>query len=379
MRSIPFQLLTYPWAANKTFPIDLSGFNAARTLSAPVIEEFVIWAQVVINTGTAGMLGGALPTMFSQIIVNDLAATRYNVRGSSLRVIDQVEYGAAYQDVPAIAASQSTITRNLFLRVPFMPLRCRRRRDFGLSLREFLDGGKMQLTTSAALIPGAGASGATIQSGAITVFGHIRDEGSREAKSRFTWEDEAIAQTNFDYNFNGFARALLWYNGEVNEATAAPWASQTFISKTLEYNALQDIMLADWYARESLPPRSDPGSVAAASVYQQTDTILTGQTVPLLFPYRDQKIPDMPKAQTINVRTSLGSITTANLPQVIKCTLTARSANATSRVLGQSDVLTAVGKKGRIKGANGNNVAIASVPMDVAQVMPVKISAQVTS
>lgn len=378
-RSQPYQSLTYAWAAQKTFPVDLSFLNAARDLSAPIIEELVIWFQAVITTSTGGMLGGALPTAFSQILVQDMVGERINLRGSSLRVVDQMEYGAGYQDVATIAASASNVTRNLFLRIPFMPIRCRRRRDYGLSLREFVDGGKMQLVTSAALLPGSGATGGTIQSGNITLFAHIRDEGTKEAKSRLTFTDESINQVNFDYNVNGFLRALIWYNGEINEAASTPWASQTILSKTLEYQTLQDLLFQDWYVRESQPPRSDPGSVAAASVFKQTDVALTGQAVPLLFPYRDQKIPDMPKMQTVNIRTSLGSITTTDLPQVIKSIITERAASATARTLGRSDVGAAVAKSGRIKGANGNKVGIKSVPMDVAKVMPIKLSGQATS
>lgn len=379
MRAQPFQSLTYTWAASKTFPIDLSFLNAARDMRAPVIDELVILLNITdIDTGTAGIRGGAMASAFSQILVNDQAGERVNLRGSSLRVIDQIEYGAGYQDPTSIAASQSNVARKVILRIPFNPVKSRRRRDFGLSLRGFLDGGKMQLATSAALLPGMGADGGTISAATITVYAWIRDEGVAEAKSRLCFFDESIAQTNFDYNVAGALRYATWYNGEINERTPTAWSAQTITSKTLELSLIDDFIFQDKYASHSKPPRSSPGTVATADTYAQTDVHLTGQAVPLYFPTEEQKIPDMPQMQTLNVRTSLSSITTADLPQVIKSVVTERAAAVTARVLGVSDPQAAVAKQGRVKTANGNPRGVGAFPPNVSKVMPVKITRGVT-
>lgn len=374
MRVQPFQSLTYTWAASKTFPIDLSFLNAARDMKAPVIDELTIILNITdIDTGAAGITGGCFPAFFSQILVQDQAGERVNVRGSSLRVIDQLEYGAGYQDVAAIDANASNQTRKVILRVPFNPPKARRRRDFGLPLRGFLDGGKMQLVTSAALNPAMGATGGTISTAEIFVIAWVRDEMVPEAKSRIVWLDESIAQTNFDYNVAGALRYALWYNGEINEATPTAWSAQTLTSKTLEMQLINDYVLQDRATSYHKPPRSSPGIVGTADVYKQTDCVLTGQVVPIYVPSEEQKIVDMPQMQTLNVRTSLSSITTSDLPQVIKCVVTERSANVTARVLGVSDPAAALSKAGRIKTANGNPRGIDAFPPNISKMLPVKL------
>jgi hypothetical protein len=374
MRVQPFQSLTYTWAASKTFPIDLSFLNATRDMAAPVIDELVIVSVMAITTGSAGLRGGALASMYSQVLVQDQAGERVNVRGSSLRVIDQLEYGSGFQDVTSIAATQTTNqSRTLVLRVPFNPEKARRRRDFGLPIRGFLDGGKMQLVTSAALIPGMGANGGTIQSGTITVYAWVRDERVPEAKSRLCYLDESIAQTNFDYNVAGSLRYALWYNGEINEATPTAWSAQQLTSKTLELQLINDYVFQDKYATYQKPPRSSPGTVATADTYAQTDCVLTGQAVPIYFPNQEEKIPDMPQMQTLNIRTSLSSITTSDLPQVIKSVVTERSTNVTARVLGVSDPAAAVASSGRIKAASNDDLGVASFPPQIAKMMPIKL------
>ncbi len=375
MRVQPYQSLTYTWAASKTFPIDLSFLNACRDQSAPVIDEIVIVAAINLKTGSAGLRGGAIASMFSQILVQDQAGERCNVRGSSLRVIDQLEYGAGFQDPTSMAVSITDSTaRKLILRIPFNPEKARRRRDYGLPIRGFLDGGKMQLVTSPALLPGMGANGGTIQDGTITVYAWVRDERVPQAPSRIVYLDESVAQTNFDYNVAGSLRYALLYNGEINERTPTAWSAQQLSSKTLELQAIDDFVFQDKYSTYQKPPRSSPGTVATADTYAQTDTILTGQTVPVYFPNQEEKIVDMPQMQTLNLKTSLSSITTSELPQVIKCVITERSASVTARVLGVSDPAKAVADRGRIKAASGNSVGVGAFPPQLAKMMPVKIT-----
>ncbi len=368
------QSVTQTWAASRSFPIDLSFLNPMRDSVSAVIDELVIVANLAITTGSAGLRGGATASMFSQIVVNDQAGERVNLRGSSLRVIDQAEYGSGYQDPTTIPATQTAAqTRRLFLRIPFNPLKARRGRDTGLNLRGFLDGGRLQFTTSAALIPGMGANGGTIGSGDITVYAHIRDEGVREAKSRLVYQDEAITLVNYDYNVAGALRSLDWYNGEINEAAGTAWSAQTITSKTLELTQVPDYILQDRYQTFSKLPRSSPGVVGTVDTYAQTDVRLTGQSVPIVMPDDSQKIPEMLQMQTVNVRTSLSSITTSDLPQAIKSYITERSASVTARVLGVSDPTKAAGERGRIKAANGNPRGVGAFPANIARMMPLKI------
>jgi hypothetical protein len=374
MRTQIYQSNALTWAASKTFNVDMSFMNPGRDMVAPVCDELLFVLNISdIDTGTAGCRGGAFASAFAQILVKDQAGDRVNVRGSSLRVIDQQEYGAGYQDPTSIAASQSNVARKLFLRVPFNPPKARRSRDFGLPLRGFLDGGKIAFTTSAALLPGMGADGGTISAATITVYAFVRDEGVREAKSRIVYEDEAITLTNYDYNVAGALRMFLWYNGEINERAGTAWSAQQLSSKTSELSQIDDFVFQDRYQHYSKPPRSSPGSVATADTYAQTDVCLTGQAVPIIVPEEDQKIPEMLQCQTYNVRTSLSSITTSDLPQAIKCYITERSAQVTARVLGVSDPGAAIAQRGRVKAANGNPRGIAAFPPNVTRMLPVKV------
>jgi hypothetical protein len=374
MRTQIYQSNTLTWAASKTFNVDMSFMNPGRDMVAPVVDELLFVLNISdIDTGTAGIRGGAFASAFSQILIKDQAGDRCNVRGSSLRIINQQEYGAGFQDPTAIAASQSNVARKLMLRVPFNPPKARRSRDFGLPLRGFLDGGKIAFTTSAALLPGMGADGGTISAATITVYAFVRDEGVREAKSRIVFEDESITLTNYDYNVSGALRYLIWYNGEINERGATAWSAQTISSKTIEMSQIDDFILQDRYQNFSKPARSSPGIVATADTYAQTDVCLTGQAVPIVVAEDDQKIPEMLQCQTFNVRTSLSSFTAADLPQVVKCYITERSAQVTARVLGVSDPGKAIGERGRVKAANGNARGVQAFPPNVTRMMPIKV------
>lgn len=377
MRKNWYQGKTETWAASKSFPIDLTPLNAARDMESGVIDEIKIVAVVTGTTGSAGLQGGALASMFSQVYVQDSAGERCNVRGSSLRIIDQVEYGNGYADPLSIAANTTDATvRTLILRIPFNPPKARRRRDFGLPIRGFLDGGRMTLVTSAALVPGMGANGFTISSATITPYWSVRDERTREAKSRLCFRDESIAQTTYDYAVAGSLRYALWYNGEINERAGTAWSAQTLSSKTLDIQQINDYIFQDEYAASSKQTQKDPGSVATASAYYQTDTILRGQTVPIYQPDFDQKIVDMPQMQTLNIRTSLSSITTADLPQLITSVINERAANISARVLAVSDPAKAVAAQGYIKAANGNKRGLGAFPANIAKMMPVKLASQ---
>ena len=374
MRPTILTSVAQTWAASRTFPFDLSFLNPMRDAVAPVIDEFLLILNITSGaTGTAGCRGGAFASAFSNVLVKDQSSERINVRGSSLRVINQQLYGSGFQDPAMVAASASAQTRKLILRIPFTLPKARRPRDFSMPLRGFLDGGKLQVTTSAALLPGMGANGFTITTATIQLVAIVRDEGVREAKSTAIFCDEAISLPAYDYSFAGAAFMALAYNGEINESAATAWSAQTVSSRTLDMQQIDDYMLQDLYAIDARPPRSSPGVVGTADTYAQTDTVLTGQTVPVIWQAQDQKIPEMPQFQTLHYKTSLSSITTSDLPQMIKGYIVPRDASVTSRVLGVANPVDAIEKRGSIKAANGNARAVNAFPPNIARMMPVKV------
>lgn len=337
-RVVPLTSPPITWAPSATLPVDLNFLNPARSMSAPVIQQVRIRFKGVLATGTSGGPARTFPQIFSQIQLSDIAGDRCNVRGSTLRVIDLIEYGDGYTDAfptPTFGVSLAGQAFEFWLRIPFRPMKCSRRNDYGLNLREFVDGGKMQLQTNPAVLA---TNFVTVTSGTITVFADVVDEGIPEAKSRIIWQDQQISKTEDNYNVSGLARYLVAYNGEggENTTTKAPtgWGAQNITSKTLELSQIPDMWFKDYYKQESHPSRADPGIPATASAYVTEDPVLLDQAIPFLNLDSDESISSLPQMATVHYKTDLGSLVTANLPQMIVCAITERSDAATARTLG---------------------------------------------
>lgn len=376
-RPITFQSLPYTWVASTTVPVDLSFLNPARAMVAPVIHGMRIRFVGTADTGSSGAPSRIFPQIFTQIQVADVAGDRCNLRGSSLRVVDQIEYGLGYSDctpTTTIAATQSGAALEFWMRIPFRPMRAERRSDFGMPLREFLDGGKIQFGLGAALIQ---TNFMTTLTGTITVYVDIVDEGIPEAKSRICWTDQAISKTEDQYNVAGLARYLVAYNGEVNErvSTNPPtaWtAAQTITSKTLELSQVVDTFFVDYYKQESFARVKDPGSVGTASVVATEDAVVLRQAIPFLLADDDESTASLPQMATVHYKTSLSSITTSDLPQMIVCSIQERSDAATARTLG-ADWRSRLGK-GYVAASDGNHRSIAAFSPGVQKFLPLRIA-----
>jgi hypothetical protein len=376
-RPVTYQSLPYTWVASSSIFVDLSFLNPARAMKAPVVTGMRIRFSGTMDTGASGMPARCFPQIYSQIRVSDIAGDRVNMRGSSLRVVDQFEYGVSYSDctpTTTIAATQTAATLEFYLRIPFQPYRCQRREDFGMGLREFLDGGQIQIVTQTALI----ASGfGTTKTGTITVYVDIVDEGVAEAKSRITWFDQNISKSEDQYNVSGLARYLIAYNGEINERVSTqnptPWtAGQTVTSKTLEISQVVDSFYVDYYKQESRARIGDPGNSATASVVTTEDTVVQRQAIPFLIADADESTSSLPQMATVHYKTSL-SITAADLPQLIACVVTERSDAATARTLG-ADWRQKIGQgKGVVGAADGNHRPVTSFNPAITKFLPLRL------
>jgi hypothetical protein len=376
-RIITYQSLPYTWAASTTLPFDLSFLNPARSMLAPVIWGVRLRFSGTAATGSSGGPARIFPQLYTQIQLADIAGDRVNVRGSSLRVIDQIEYGAGYSDCTPTTTitsnATSTTALEFWLRLPFRPMRAQRRDDFGLPLREFLDGGKLQVVTAAA---NWATNFITTSNGTITAYVDVVDEGVPEAKSRLCWIDQNISKTEDQYNIAGLGRYVVAYAGEVLEqvSTKLPtaWSSQTVTSKTLELSQVQDTYFYDYYKQESTPRIADPGIPATASVVVPEDSVVNGLALPFLMADNDEATPSLPQMATVHYKTSLSSITTGNLPQMISSVVTERSDAATARTLG-ADWRQRLGK-GYVAAADGNHKPIGAFAPGIQKFLPLRIA-----
>lgn len=360
--------------AGKKIPIGLEFLNSAREMEAPVLVGMWIKCVATFTTGADGARGGVLYQILDQIYLKDaLAGERVNLRGSSARVIMQNEYGDTFADPPAINGGEVVpVTRTLWFRVPFRPLKCRRRADFGFPLHEVVDGGKLSVTPGPAIL--GGAAGATVVSAEFTVYIDVVDEGVRELKSRATWLDLAITKKEDSYPVGGFPRTFFLYNGEENEQTATGWPDgMTVESKTIDMQPIDIEFLQESYLLEHRRTQGDPGLPGAPSAFVNTDTVVTKQAVPVIFPTLDQKLITLQEMATMHIKLS-ATPNAADNPQVIVCVVTDRNPRASMRTLRTTNLDAAIEASGRTKLANGNQKPLDSLPQPFAKIMPLKVS-----
>ena len=348
--------------------------NEFRAWSFPCIHSMSFRYTPTFTTGAAGGVPRTLPLAFaSNILIQDVGGQRCNLRGSSLNNLLKSEWGLSYVQPAATPAGAGPTTITTYYPVPIMPPKTRRKRDFSLPVTTFLDGGVVQLTVGPAepFVGGYNVSAADYRLELLIV-----EEGVPELKSRFLLRDQEIAQTDFaGYIVGGFCRSAYWYNGERNELSATPWPVQRIDSYTLNYQQVRDDALRHLHLMESQTFRPDSGSPAAASVIVNEDPTFTGQMLPIIWPRRDGKTTDLIQMSTLHVRTNLGAITATDLPKLITTTLEERNPVASQRTLKRSDVSAALKASGRVKTANGNKKGIDQFPIDLVNVLPVKIEA----
>jgi len=365
LRSIPLN-----WVAGGALTFPLNFLDPPRSMRSPVIKNIAIRGNLTYNTGTSGGPARMLPMSLSRIRIADAGKDRVNMRGSSARILNQVEFGAAYQDGTNTAISQNGVTQEFILNFPFNPWKSRRRNDYGIPLFELVDGGAIELNIN----PNAtlATNYQTITSGTYQLFVDVDETRSREAKSRLCYRDVDISQTEFQVPIGGALRWFAFYYGEIGETTQAAFAAQNFTSQTLEYSILPQQILRNRYRIEqnSGIRTADAGGVTAAE-----DVFSTLQAVMLQMVDADAKIPEMPQIASLHVQTDL-TITTANLPKYIYSYISDRDPSIAARTLGAADPGTMqanLKQYGFVKAASGKMSPIGQWSADTTRAMPIKL------
>jgi hypothetical protein len=360
------QVLNWQALVNLVFPLNF--LDPARSMRSPVIKSILLRQVLTYNTGTSGGPARMLPMSLTRIRITDQTKERVNLRGSSGRVMNQLEYGSAYQDGTNTAASQTAVTQESCLNIPFNPWKSRRRNDYGIPLFEFVDGGGIEINTAAAVLA---TNFHTITSGTYQLFVDIDETRAREAKSRLCYRDMDITQTEFSVPVGGALRWFAYYAGEGTETTQTALASQNFTSQTLEFSIFPREILRNGYRIEQLSG-ARIADVAAATTTE--DVFITMQAVLLAMVDEDGKIPEMPQIASLHVQTD-GSVPSTT-PKYIFSYIADRDPSSTARTLNAkspADLNNNLQAYGTIKTASGKLSPLKNWPEDTARAMPLKL------
>jgi hypothetical protein len=306
--------------------------------------------------------------VFSRIRISDQSKERVNLRGSSLRIVNQIEFGAAYQDGVNTAASQAGVSQDLIMNIPFNPVKSRRRNDYGIPLFEFVDGGQLEVNTGAAVLA---TNYQTITAATIQWFVDVDETRTRELKSRLCYKDTDITQTEFVVPIGGALRWFSYYAGENTETTQAALAAQNFTSQTLEYSIIPREVLRNNYKKEQL---SGLRTANAEATTTAEDVHQTMQAVLLMMVDWDAKIPEMPQLVSLHVQTD-GSVPTT-IPKYIFSYISDRDPNLSARTANANspqELQAAISKGGVVKTANGKTSPVGGWSPDASRTLPIKL------
>lgn len=356
------------WAASTNLVFPMNFLDPARGMRAPVIKNIAIRGNLTYSTGTSGGPARMLPMSLSRVRITDQTKERVNCRGSSLRVANQIEFGAAYQDGTNTAASQAGVTQEFILNIPFNPWHSRRRNDYGIPLFEFVDGGAIELNTGAAVLA---TNFTTITSGTYQLFVDVDETRTRELKSRLCFKDTDITQTEFAVPIGGALRWFDYYVGENSETNQTALVAQNFTSQTLEYSIIPREILRNNYRKEQISAirtANAEATIAAEDVHQ------TMQAVLLMMVDADAKIPEMPQITSLHVQTD-GAVP-STIPKYIFSYIADRDPNASARTANANspaELQMAIAKGGVVKTANGKASPVGNWSPDASRVMPIKL------
>jgi hypothetical protein len=357
-----------PWVASSNITFPMNFLDAARGMRAPVIKNILLRQNLVYSTGTSGGPARMLPTALTRVRITDQTKERVNMRGSSLRILNQIEFGAAYQDGVNTAASQAGVTQETCLNIPFNPWKSRRRNDYGIPLFEFVDGGVIELNTNAAVLA---TNFHTVTSGTYQLFVDVDETRTRELKSRLCFKDMDITQTEFVVPIGGALRWFSYYVGEGSETTQVVLPAQNFTSQTLEYSIIPREVLRNNYRKEQL---SALRTATAEATTAAEDVHITMQAVLIAMVDADAKIPEMPQIVSLHVQTD-GAVP-STIPKYIFSYIADRDPNASARTANANspaELQAEIAKRGCVKTANGKRSGVTDWSPDATRTMPIKL------
>jgi len=340
---------SYAWASGVPISPDLSFLNSGPPMKSPEIQKLRLRFNGVATTGAGGTFPDRTQAqVFQQVQLTDPKGIRINCLGSTLRQIMQREDGDGARDGATIAASQSSVTFDVELAIPFQPKRARTPQDWRAAVSDFVNGaGKLDLNMTTAT--GISAN-VTINSGTVQVWAEIVDGGEPSAKSRLQIIETGMTTTDFPYAVRGLL-VDAWFRAQDSDIYAATTlAAQNITSAQLMYSAYPSQVLDDIYLKQedSLAPNDDVVAGYAHNVFAMP---------------RNAKMTQLAELDVLQVQIS-GSLPTN--ARMVVVTLTKRNENQLAKALGFKDIHAVAGllDKAKVKGSNGTNpAAVANAAM----------------
>ena len=324
LRSNPFT-----WADGAMIDIDRNFLKEATgKMAAPVVRELIFHAQLQVTGVTATLLAKDAHKVFNRIQVGDRGGMLFDCSGSTARIIEQLEAGAAYDEPnngTALASAATSAVYDVFSRVIFDTPKSHRGADTALPLNHLMDGGIIRVRCGTP--PGCTMTGATIK-----VYALVHDERKPELKSRQVWNEFSITKAEDNYSIGGSLRAaFITSNLATTGYTALSTQTATVTSKTLNmFDLDQNILRAEYKRLVGPQARIMAGDTVDAFL----NSLTTPDAVALLSPSSGQHIGKLPDLSTLHAK--LVSAPTSGV--MVTCKIEDRNADLAAEWMGYDNV-----------------------------------------
>lgn len=331
----------------------------ARKMFAPEITT--LWFYFYGTVG--GVTGGALGKDLAKIVKKAIAADDeewLNLSGASIRVLEQVEYGARQKDPSDISSGSTSSSYKAIVKLSFRPVRkAMRPRDFHLPLVSLLDAGEMQIQQCDAWPTGW----ATSSSLSLKVIANVVEGRKRETKARRKLTEVSYNLDDTTWPIGGSLRGLYLSSVLTTTGHTALTGITAVNSQTLEFPPdLPPKILEDRYRINS----ENLGS---------NDEIEAVNVIPLVSPDRGQKIGAMPDLR--NVHLKVGSTPTSAV--LIRDVVVDRPPEITAKSMGYENVAQYqmdLVERGRIVEADGVGKPVTAFHPTLVRRFPSRITAK---
>lgn len=322
--------------------------------AAPEIAEIIIRCYGSV-TATGGAVDGTdAHKLLERVRFTDRAGELVNLPGSILKVIDEMENQGAHLPGANIAEDATDAAYNFFTRLDFEPNFAWNPSDTRVPLNHWLNGGELSLEFQT---PDNFAS----LSLTFVVFVRVVDNRFRDLKSRMVWKEYAVTQQEFDYHVGGSLRAALLTSDLSNTGYTSLAGFTEFDFRDLDLYRHPLAMLQEDYRRERPAPISDDQFLATAP-----------GAIPLVVPYKDQRVGSMANLETFHMRLN-GAAPTGG--RIAFCVIENRSGDLGVEWTGAGSVAelqALIRQRGRIPGPKGSKKAM-HFPAKLQRRLPIRV------
>lgn len=350
-----FNSMAYNFGLGGGDVVKMDFLSRARKFTAPEVEEIQIaFTATTLDGVTATAKGKDMPKLLKKLYFKD-DTEMINVSGSSLRILEQIDFGSKQRDVADIASGATSSTYSSIIRLTFAPpSRAKRKRDFCVPLVNFLDGGEFSFQFADALPTGY----STVLGGKFKFFFKVREARTKELKARRKLSEVSYNRDDDSYMTDGAIRGLYLTSVLTTTGHTALTGITAVNSDNLELPPdMPPAILSKWYEGNS------------DAINSSTDEVIAGNVIPLVMPDRGQKIGAMPMLKSVHVR--VGTVPTAAI--LLRDVLVERPMGLAMAQMGVDD--EAVYARRLMNGTvsdGKDDKPVAAYNADLVRVMPVR-------